>query len=537
MPLIPVGRLQVATPETMAASVRAATVARDAVDERVRDVTPAIIASDPTVAAAAATAVTGALVDASLVKSTAVSERAVQYKWGVQADGFPSSFPANDQFPAKTAFEVTRSLPTLNSNGKLDPSVLPPSEDGTDLTAELELVSSRGRPSYAPSTGTYDSTLNLFNFKPSQMHPWMLAREKARRGKGNAVILSLGTSISRVIGDLQAGETYPDDAWPGQALSRLGLPVGGTGIRHLSTDIPVTSHVGGFAEPTITVANPNTATNKVEAVALGFAQSSMVKITDSGAKTAYVEFNTGAGSYVELWLRAQDMTGTSVVTIDGVDQTWAGSTAVSGADIPALAGYASGQRMSKITVPAGTHTVRVHGTPGGVIFGGFEGRNPSGVVLHRGAIAGRSQLAVMTTTGNLDGLAWAIDPWGAHLVVEELHINDWQNHYDVATFKAQKIEIWSRARARGAAVLSVIAPTPDLAMYPPSGGNTPPITDYLAAIYEAAVASDVPVLDLSHRWGSYQPASGFYAAAGDHIHPNSLGLSDIAGIVAKILQS
>lgn len=533
MKLIYWGAVNAASDITTAAAVNTGgTQTRSAVVALIQAVTPGIIAQDPTVAAAAAAAVTTALQDASIVKA-GLATISVPLGWGYQDVVVPANVPAN--VPATSTVQASKRVPVLGEDGRIDAALLPVSEDGGDLTQELATVADRGRPLYAPLRGTYDATRSLFNFRPGQMLPWMVAREKARRGTGRATALVLGTSISRIVGDIQAGETYPVDAWPGQSLGRLGLPVGGTGIRHLSTDIPLTSHVGGFAEPTITVANPGTSTNKVEALALGFAQSSFAKITDSGTKTAYVEFNTNAGSYTDLWLYGQEIAGTSVVTIDGVDRTWAGSTAVSGADIPALAGFASGQRISRITVPAGTHTVRVHGTAAGVPFGGFEGRNASGVILHRGAIAGRSQLAFFNTTGNLDGLAWAIDPWAADLVLDELHVNDWQNHYSVPAFKAQKLELWQRAKSKGAAVLSVIAPTPDLNLYPVSGGNVPPVTDYIGAIYDAALEAGVPVLDLSHRWGSYPTAAAFYAAAADHIHPNALGASDIAASVAHAL--
>ena len=51
--IVPVGRLQVATPNSMALAVRSPTQARDAVDERIQDVASTIIAGSPTVVAAA----------------------------------------------------------------------------------------------------------------------------------------------------------------------------------------------------------------------------------------------------------------------------------------------------------------------------------------------------------------------------------------------------------------------------------------------------------------------------------------------------
>lgn len=59
--IVPVGRLQVATPETMAVAVRGNTVATDAVDERIELIAADIIADDPTIIAAAEAAVEAAL--------------------------------------------------------------------------------------------------------------------------------------------------------------------------------------------------------------------------------------------------------------------------------------------------------------------------------------------------------------------------------------------------------------------------------------------------------------------------------------------
>jgi hypothetical protein len=86
MALIPVGRLTVATPETMAESVRNPTVARDAVDERIQGVAADIIADDSTVKAAAAAGVDAALAAEDII--TGDDERSMKYgkpyAWGVE---------------------------------------------------------------------------------------------------------------------------------------------------------------------------------------------------------------------------------------------------------------------------------------------------------------------------------------------------------------------------------------------------------------------------------------------------------------------
>ncbi len=65
---IPVGRVQVATPATMAESIRNNTVATDAVDERIEDVAADIIASDPTIKAGAAAALDAELAEKDVVQ-------------------------------------------------------------------------------------------------------------------------------------------------------------------------------------------------------------------------------------------------------------------------------------------------------------------------------------------------------------------------------------------------------------------------------------------------------------------------------------
>lgn len=61
--MVPVGRLQVATPASMALAIRQGTEAQDAVDERVEPIAIRVVARSPTVVEAAATAATTAIGD------------------------------------------------------------------------------------------------------------------------------------------------------------------------------------------------------------------------------------------------------------------------------------------------------------------------------------------------------------------------------------------------------------------------------------------------------------------------------------------
>jgi hypothetical protein len=93
---IPVGRLQVATPETMAAAVNQPTVARNAVDARVRGVAADIIATDETVKDAAAAAVTADIAGRDLVESG--DPRLLE-------EGDPDAFRVRDR-SGRVGFEV-----------------------------------------------------------------------------------------------------------------------------------------------------------------------------------------------------------------------------------------------------------------------------------------------------------------------------------------------------------------------------------------------------------------------------------------------
>ncbi|MDR6867691.1 lysophospholipase L1-like esterase [Microbacterium resistens] len=527
-------RLAVATPDSMALSIRNNTVATDAVDERIADVAADIIASDGTVIAAAAAAVEAELEEVAVVVGGSLSEEAATLTWAPKVDRWPldDRFPADDRWPdvstgASQSANVARldaddrlPVPALpegvvlvdESTGKIPESLLP------DTSTETPI--SDGRPTYAPPTaGTFDAARGLWNFRPDQLLGWTGAR-----AGDLAVLQIIGDSITRVIGSIQPGESVDVGAWPWLLLHRLGLPVAGRGIRFPN---------GGLIN-----VNPGTTTNKVEEyTGGGFFGLGMLRIIDSGTQTAYCKLPsyTDVPEYEEIWVYGADIPGTSIVTVDGVPHTWAGSTSVTGADIPCLPGYPAGQRVGRLTVPRGAHDVRVHGTPDGVIIGGIEGRLASGLVVHQVGFSGKTLASfVQTTVGDLSGTSWGMVP-RAHLVIDALGINDWQGGTDLAAFKANRLALWAAARAAGSDVICMITPRPDYTLYPPGGAQVPPHDLYLQATYEAALEADVPVIDIAYLWQSYTRAARFYGPGTDHIHPNSLGLKVIASIMATLL--
>ena len=112
MPLIPVGRLTVATPETMAASVYNPTVARDAVDARITE----ILSSDPGVAAAAAAAVAAALASMDVMPKKCLRIESGQWVWDISSAATHYLIPDDTGalIARPTVWPVPASTPQLN---------------------------------------------------------------------------------------------------------------------------------------------------------------------------------------------------------------------------------------------------------------------------------------------------------------------------------------------------------------------------------------------------------------------------------------
>lgn len=136
--IVPVGRLQVATPASMALAVRNATDARDAVDERIQGVAADIIANDPTIIAAAVAAAGDAVDDALNAENitraypeTAVTQStlaSVPMYWTHKtlSAPYPAAYP--DVYPGSWVGSARRrgDVPVLDTSGRIRDAQLPP---------------------------------------------------------------------------------------------------------------------------------------------------------------------------------------------------------------------------------------------------------------------------------------------------------------------------------------------------------------------------------------------------------------------------
>lgn len=132
---IPVGRLTVATPETMAESVNNPTVARDAVDARVLAVAADVIAGSEIVEAAAAEAVDSKLASENIVRAYPeeplpyTGRRTLPMQWVARNLNDPVGDTVSDTISGTwvgtAAFRGD--IPTLTESGKLDAGQIPDS--------------------------------------------------------------------------------------------------------------------------------------------------------------------------------------------------------------------------------------------------------------------------------------------------------------------------------------------------------------------------------------------------------------------------
>src|SRR5690606_7825221 len=150
--IIPVGRLQVATPVTMATAIRANTEATDAVDDRIQGVAADIIANDPTIIAAAEAAAADAVADEIQEIGAVVglptdapprsSRSTLPVSWSNRVFSDPYGDAYADQYSGTWSTQTRQQgdVPLLNSLGALLRSMMPTGTVFSDGTVPFTAV-------------------------------------------------------------------------------------------------------------------------------------------------------------------------------------------------------------------------------------------------------------------------------------------------------------------------------------------------------------------------------------------------------------
>lgn len=537
--LVPIGRIQTAGDTSTALLITSPSNSRNAVDGRIRSIAPAIIAENGTVTAAVVAAVSSAVSGMEIVQVANNDNVTSTASWKRTETFTPYSDTYSDTYTSSTGPVSNVAVFPQVVDGKIDKSLIP--ELGyvkaTEVPALVNAALADGRPTWMPATRTFDARLGTWNLTPANMKRWKVAQARMKAGLGPGVIQVVGDSLAHL-----GGPPWNVGSWPGRMRKELVKVFGdgGSGIANLWNLIPLTSHTAASSDEDNrwTYVNAGTGTSNLTAYVGGTFRASMVKITDPG-RDSYLEFTNAGEPFSEAWLYGINTTTRSMISIDGVDRSWAkDANDNAGADVPVLAGYASGQRVSKITLPMGVHTIRIYGTSTGVVMGGAEGRiTGSNLIVHNSSKSSATLNGLGVSGGapaaGVDGYGWTLDMLKADLVDFAIHINDWQGHRPLDLFVADVVAATARAQANGSSVIWTLSPQPDYANYPPTGGNSPAYTEYLRSIYAAANSTDVPVIDNAYIWRDYATMSDLF---NDGLHQNNLGRQYIANTHVAILK-
>ncbi len=114
-------------------------------------------------------------------------------------------------------------------------------------------------------------------------------------------------------------------------------------------------------------------------------------------------------------------------------------------------------------------------------------------------------------------------------------VNDWRTNVAVATSQANCTSFINSMKAINIDVILVIPPWDNAT----GTGNTANQAQYVAAMYAAAAAADVPVVDIRKRWTSYAAAvAAGWQRGTDNVHPSTAGYNDEAyNIFLPVIQS
>lgn len=334
-----------------------------------------------------------------------------------------------------------------------------------------------------PYAGGYDRTTNVYNLKPAHLRRTRAKLAAARAGTGTATVATLGESTTA--GWLVAPGTQ---SWPAALRTMLvnsGVPSTGTG--------PVAAFTN-TGDPRVTIGSGW----------VPFSLMSNFLMNDSTTDALTLADPNAAGTVVKVVY--SDSSGPFTITIDGgapVTVTPAGSYTLATHTITGL--------------PNTVHTVSVARSSGAVLIYSIEVANTTGygLRLFNGAISGN----VVDTLNRAD--FWSITSYttyiNADLVTLQIMVNDKVAGTTAATWKTHMQAAIDAVQVNGADILLIAAP--------PADGLD--FTEYRRAAYELADTNDLPLLDMTDRWGDYTTANT-YGLMADGWHAGPAGHADEA---------
>lgn len=384
--------------------------------------------------------------------------------------------------------------------------------------------------------------MRVHNVNATTLPKWRAAMARAA---GGGVSARLGVSGDSIAWGAGSGGLFLLSSWPGRLQRMFNSQFGpsGTGM------MPLWHALGtsGLGDNNWIFRFNGSVSN----VAGGVYGPGAKRVTKTGT-TSWIEFGPIVCDTIRVYCASEGGVGRAVIdgTTAGIFRT---NTASTGETYPMLAGYASGLAVTDIPMGSvGKHTLRIYpelGTDSMTVVG-IEAINSEapGVRVSNVALSSQTtqQLVVDDATLGKTGMSVGIDAIRSDLLILPWGVNDWQQHYTVASFKSRMLTAINRQRtstpvanggttANGDALM--IAPHwPDFAAWPPDHVLTPSFQSYIDAMYELSDSEGVGLIDFSGGYENYADwaAQGF---SFDGLHLSALGSEAYAAGVHQVLTS
>lgn len=219
----------------------------------------------------------------------------------------------------------------------------------------------------------------------------------------------------------------------------------------------------------------------------------------------------------------------------GRDFSWA----VDGGAATTISSSGTAQ-MVKTTVSAGaagTHTLALAWVAGSVNIFGIDAYDDTASRREVSCLNwGVNGATCATMVGNVGtpngGRLQFITSFPPDLVIGELGIvNSWRNSVSVASAKADMLTLVQAVKAAGSDFI-FLTPPYDAGV----AGLTSDQESYIVAMYEIAVAENVPLVDIRRKWISAANQTALNLT-GDNVHPTiAAGYPDEAAVIADVIQ-
>lgn len=344
----------------------------------------------------------------------------------------------------------------------------------------------------------YEPKAALYNLHSGNTAKWRKALAKARAGVKTARINNVGDSITFGQYATPGGFSAGHPARLRKMLdTRLGVAAG-TGV--------IWPYGGTYKTDDTRV----TYTSAVDVSGYGPFGKSCVSLTGA----ASISFAATGIDTFKVYYISQSGTGKTMgLAVDG------------GAVTNVNTGGGASNTAAVATISAGTagsHTLTITAVASTIYIVGFEGvlSGNTGVITTACGYPGYSAYQLLTVPGDASPTSYQylFNTLAPDLTIFGFGVNEYLGTRTPAQFLSDMQTLIPLAQATGDVLLLTTVPNQSLTVL----GNSQYAYDQ--QLWTLADTMDVPVLDLSARWGTYAADTGVYA---NGTHPNNAGYFDI----------